>query len=280
LAYRYVPFESPSAVRDPSAEARPLLLENRAAQPLAALPVREPMAPPQGELFGPRSWVPPAGAQPRGGGKAPKRSAPPMPYRVAGQVTHDDGMRVVLAKGDRVYLVREGETLEDGYRVESIRPDAVVLVYLPLALRERLEVSGTRLSLDAPRAQLRFDGPREVRAGSPFTVALKVTATKAVQAAPLELTFDAKLLQAMSVRPGKLFADGRLSYRVNPEGSIFVGAYGTLSDVADADFLFVTFKPVASGAAELKVVSVMTQGPVGRLVAIEPPPAFRAAIVQ
>jgi hypothetical protein len=82
------------------------------------------------------------------------------------------------------------------------------------------------------------------------------------------------------VRPGKLFADGRLSYRVNPEGSIFVGAYGTLSDVADADFLFVTFKPVASGAAELKVVSVMTQGPVGRLVAIEPPPAFRAAIVQ
>jgi len=110
----------------------------------AALPAREPMSASQGELFGPRSWDTPA-PQAR---KPLKPAAPAMPYRVAGQVTRDGGVRVVLAKADRIYEVREGDTLEDGYRVESIQPDAVTLVYLPLARRERLQVSGAALRLD------------------------------------------------------------------------------------------------------------------------------------
>lgn len=153
LVQPFVRSQSASSAPPQSAKKQPPAEAQRAApQPFAALPAREPMAAPQGELFGPRSWTPPAPAQARARKPALKPSAPPMPYRVAGQVTREGGTRVVLAKADRIYEVREGDTLEDGYRVESIKPDAVTLVYLPLAHRERLLVTGAALSLESGRA--------------------------------------------------------------------------------------------------------------------------------
>jgi hypothetical protein len=203
---------------------------------------------------------------------------PPVPYRVAGQVTDDGGMRVVLAKGDRVFFVQEGDTLEGGYRVDTIRPDAVTLTYLPLGVQERLVVSGGALVLESAQAHMRFEGPRQVHAGSPFTVALKMTSSTPVSAAPLELSFDAKVLQPVSVRPGKLFADASFTYRVSAKGSIFVGASGNAKEALDADFLLFTFKPIGTGAAELKVASAAVHGSAGAPVALQPPPAFRAIV--
>jgi len=66
-----------------------------------------------------------------------------MPYRVAGQVAQGEGAQVVLAKGDTIFTVREGELLEGGYRVESIGPDSVTLFYVPLGLREKLPLDST-----------------------------------------------------------------------------------------------------------------------------------------
>lgn len=138
----------PSRASSPS-EAPPAAAAPAASPPvdgLASLPAREPISPPRGELFGPPSWVAPPQASER---RAPRKPvAPPAPYRVAGQITEKGETRVVLARGDRVFFVREGDTLEGGYRVESIEPQAVTLVYLPLAARERLLVSGAALALD------------------------------------------------------------------------------------------------------------------------------------
>lgn len=64
-----------------------------------------------------------------------------MPYRVAGTVVHDGASHLVLAKGDRVLIVRAGDVLEDGYRVDSIGADSVTLVYLPLGLPEHLPLA-------------------------------------------------------------------------------------------------------------------------------------------
>ena len=50
--------------------------------------------------------------------------------------------------------------------------------------------------------------------------------------------------------------------------------------VAGADSLIVTFRPIASGPAELKVSSLLLQGDAGGTIAHEPPAAFRAAILQ
>ncbi len=43
-----------------------------------------------------------------------------MPYRVAGNVVHDGALWIALAKGDRVFIVREGDVLLGKYRVEGV----------------------------------------------------------------------------------------------------------------------------------------------------------------
>ena len=269
---------------------------------LAQLPAREPIGKPRGQPFDARSWAPPAPVAPvRAAAAPPKPVAPPMPYRVAGQVSHDGVMEVVLARDDRVFTVREGGTLDNVYRVESIKPDAVTLVYLPLDERQQIPVAGLRLETAAPAAlagssaprapsaepeaaarpaQLRWEGPKQVLAGADFDVTLKLTSAEPVRALPLQLSYDAKLLVPVAVRPGGLFADGRFSYRVNPGGSIFVGASANEARPADADLMVVTFRPIRSGEAELTLSSLALQGAAGRAIAHEPPAAFRTAIVQ
>jgi len=285
----------PEAARVPSRESG----EASAPGPLAALPERETMGKRRGEAFAARSWTPPPSRAPTAAPvAAPVPVPPPVPYRVAGQVVRGDGAHVVLAKGDAVLAVREGDTLDGGYRVESIAEDRVTLHYLPLDVRHNLAVVSTlgldarpaRTALTAPEAgaapagrpaQLRWEGPKEVRAGDTFNVALKVTSTQPVRASPLQLGFDAKLLEPVDVRAGGFFADGMFSYRVNRAGSIFVGASGKGAVATDAEILVVTFRPIRSGAtAELTVSSLLLQGAAGRAIAHDRPAAFRTTIVQ
>lgn len=277
--------------------------ENR----FAALPSREGLSRQRGDPFGvsrapaPRAAAAaPAQAAPQA---PPVPTAPPMPYRVAGQVVRDGVPQVVLARDDRVIVVREGQVLDGGYRVESITPGGVTLVYTALDARETLPFSSV---LPAPRAlagapaanehgaaanepraaaaqpaRLRWEGPKQVQAGSNFNVALKITSQQLVRGSPVQLSFDAKLLEPVAVRAGDFFADGSFTYRVIPGGSIFVGAFGNGAVAADAEFLVVTFKPIRSGGvAEIRISSMMLQGAAGSSVVHEPVAAFRTSITQ
>lgn len=290
----------PTPASKPEARADPGSADGR----FAALPSREAIGKPRGEFFGSRSWAPAAPPRESVPSVAAPAApvAPPMPYRVAGQVVHDGKAQVVLARDDRVFTVREGDTLDGGYRVASIKADGgVMLVYTPLGVEQHLPVASA-LALDAPRgspsvaqtlppqqaaagggprpAQLRWEGPERVQAGNPFDVALKLTSAQPVRSSPLQLSYDANLLEAVAVRAGGFFADGNFTYRVNPGGSIFVGASGAGAVATDAEFLIVTFRPIRPGAiAELKLSSLVLQGAAGRIVH-EPPAAFRTAIVQ
>jgi hypothetical protein len=267
----------------------------------ARLPQREAIGNRRGELFPSQSWTPPAAPAPAGPAVAsapPAPVAPPMPYRVAGRVVSEGSAQVVLAKGDRVITVREGDTLEDGYRVESIGAQGVTLVYVPMNLAQQLPalagleletaIAATVANANAPApaladertAQLRWEGPARTRAGDAFNVTLKVTAPHAVRSAPLQISFDAAQLEAVEVRRGGFFAEGSFSYRINPSGSIFIGAAGKGAVPADAEFFVLTFKPVRPGPAELKLSSVLLQGAAGRAIAHDQPAAFRTAIVQ
>jgi hypothetical protein len=259
---------------------------------LAQLPTREPIGRRSGELFPSQSWTPPP--KPAAAARdlpPPAPTPPPMPYRVAGGVVHDGVAHVVLAKGDRVLTVREGDTLDDGYRVDAIGPQGVTLVYLPLNTPQllagsvafdaaRAPAARPQAAADARPATLRLEGPARIRAGDPFSVSLKVTSDQAVRSAPVQLSFDAALLEPVDVRRGGFFADGIFSFRINPSGSIFIGAAGKGAVPADAEFFVVTFKPVRAGAAELKLSSVLLQGAAGRAIAHDQPAALRTSIVQ
>ena len=295
-----LPQKSPVPDRAAAPAAAPKGSDARAAEAgFAALPPREGLSRQRGDPFGVASAPAPSAAAAVPAPAVPELpavpAAPPMPYRVAGQLVRDGVPQAVLARDERVMIVREGEALDGGYRVESIRPNGVTLVYTPLDARETLPFSSVlpappgavaaakpaAQAADARPATLRWEGPEQVQAGSNFNVALKITSHQPVRGSPVQLSFDAKLLEPVAVRAGDFFAGGSFTYRVNPGGSIFVGAFGKGAVAADADFLVVTFKPIRSGGvAELTLSSMVLQGAAGSAVVHEPVAAFRTSITQ
>jgi cohesin domain-containing protein len=250
----------------------------------------------RGELFG--APPPPPQAAPTVVAAA-VAVAPPMPYRFAGRVLRGSEEEVLVSKGDLVFPVKVGDTLDGMYKVESIGADRIELLYIPLGTSERLLVSSALETARAPAAvaaapavapslpvadgkpaQLRWEGPALVQAGANFSVALRVNTQEPLRAAPMQLRFEPGVLEPVSVRPGKFFGDGNFSYRVNAAGSIFVGASSELAPPGvDAELVIVTFKPIKRGAtAELSMSTLSLQGVAGRAIAHEQPSAFRAAI--
>jgi hypothetical protein len=152
----------------------------------ASLPSRETIGKPAGELFSPYVWAPVQLQVAAAGGTSvsSKAVAPAMPYRIAGKVIHDGAAEIVLAKGDSVVTAREGDKLDGGYRVESIKPDHVVLLYVPLGAREKLPLSSTFIIdekfADAPPAAAQASAPavdsppaeeaERVKAGDPAAI--------------------------------------------------------------------------------------------------------------
>lgn len=206
------------------------------------LPQRTPVGEPRAELFGPQSWQPPAS---KTAARPPAAVAPPLPYQYAGKVLQDGRMSVLLSKGDRVFPIRVGETLDGAYRVETIGEDEITLIYLPLKHKERIPVvsalpfsgggaasaSARPESRAAPAAgpaaasrvtpassagaadaavlkapaQLNWEGPQQVRLGARFDVALKLTSREPLHATPMQLRFDPALLELVALKPGRFY---------------------------------------------------------------------------
>lgn len=120
----------------------------------------------------------------------------------------------------------------------------------------------------ARSAQIRWDGPTITRAGVPFTVALRMTSDEQVGVVRMELQFDPKLLEVVSVRAGDLLSSANFGYRVLPNGSIRVGATNqTPTAAADAAMILVTLKPVTNaGTAELRISLLAPEGPAGSIL--------------
>ena len=96
-------------------------------QPLATqLPTRQPIGRQRGDPFSPRSWAPPQQQQTQ---PTAAPQPPPNPYRFAGTVQHDGKRKVFLMAGNRVVEAKEGELLEEGFRVKSVTADVVTLIY-------------------------------------------------------------------------------------------------------------------------------------------------------
>ena len=257
------------------------------------VPDRQGLTRARGELFG-APPPPPRASAPVVIAQVPV--APPVPYRFAGKVRKGGEEEVLITKGDIVFAVKVGDTLEGMYRVESIGADRIEFIYLPLGTKDRIVVSSA-LDGDAavPRplqmqtqsqpaeggpARLRWEGPDKVVAGAAFKVTLRVNTKEALRAAPMQLRFEPGVLEPLQVRPGKFFGKGSFTYRVNPDGSIFVGATSPAATPgADAELIVVTFKPIKRGAtAELRMSALSLQGAAGRAIAHEQVGAFRTSI--
>jgi hypothetical protein len=129
---------TPAPRTTPATPANP---EPQPEQPAYKLPERSGFNEPASPLFSSRSWQPPP---PKVVAPArvvpPAPTAPPMPFRFVGRMLQDGQLFVFLAKGDTVMTVKQGDTIDGVYRVESVAETEVALTYLPLRQKQTIAV--------------------------------------------------------------------------------------------------------------------------------------------
>ncbi|MGE8154365.1 hypothetical protein ACQKP5_24390 [Pseudomonas vancouverensis] len=105
---------------------------------------------PAGDLFAARSWkaAPALGTvveQPVNVTpvvQAP--TAPPLPFQFVGRLDDRSDLQVFLQNGEKIYVVRKGDVIDETWRIERISDAELSLVYLPLHLSQTLSVGSTQ----------------------------------------------------------------------------------------------------------------------------------------
>jgi hypothetical protein len=69
----------------------------------------------------------------------PRPTPPPIPFNVIGKKFDSGRWEVYLANGDATYIATQGAVIADNYRIESIAPTQMTLVYLPLNEQQTLQ---------------------------------------------------------------------------------------------------------------------------------------------
>ncbi|MDF9778131.1 hypothetical protein [Pseudomonas baetica] len=104
---------------------------------------------PAGDLFAARSWK----AAPALGTATEQPvdvtpvvqvpTAPPLPFQFVGKLDDRSDLQVFLQSGEKIYVVRKGDVIDETWRIERISDEELSLVYLPLHLSQTLSVGST-----------------------------------------------------------------------------------------------------------------------------------------
>jgi hypothetical protein len=103
------------------------------------------------ELFAPSSWLPPPPAPvpppappvaPPPPLPPPAPVAPPLPFVFVGMLERGATKpSAFIAKGDALFVVSVGDTVDSSYRIDSMTPDGIVMTYLPLNTKQTLNAN-------------------------------------------------------------------------------------------------------------------------------------------
>jgi hypothetical protein len=132
-----------NASRHGKAEKAALALE------VAALIPREQLIPTatdgrgRGDLFPPFSWTPPPRPVPERSTNPPPPMAPPVPFVYLGKKSEAGQWEAYLGRGEQVFIVREGMTLDGIYKVKSLTPPTLTLIYLPLRQSQTIPIGAS-----------------------------------------------------------------------------------------------------------------------------------------
>jgi len=116
------------------------------ASPLTRLALRVTDGKAAGALFAVQSWYvapPPPPPMPVTEVKPPPPTAPPLPFGAMGSYSRPGDAKVYfLTRGDRVFDVHIGDTLDGTYTVDSETNGALLLTYKPLHIQQTLPLGG------------------------------------------------------------------------------------------------------------------------------------------
>ncbi|MFY0728802.1 hypothetical protein [Pseudomonas sp. NFX15] len=106
---------------------------------------------PAGDLFAARSWkvAPALGTvtEQAAVNVAPVvqvPTAPPLPFQFIGRLDDRSDLQVFLQNGEKIYVVRKGDVIDETWKIERISDVELSLVYLPLHLAQTLSVGSTQ----------------------------------------------------------------------------------------------------------------------------------------
>jgi hypothetical protein len=95
-------------------------------------------------VFSPSSWFvpppPPPPPKPVKASPPPKPTAPPLPFIYFGRYEDSSTKVIMLAKGEQIYTVSEGDVIDNTYRVEQVRVGVIDLTYLPLNIKQSINI--------------------------------------------------------------------------------------------------------------------------------------------
>ncbi len=140
------PAEGTVAARKPrTALATAAQPETGSGEGIGALPVRS-AATIEHDLFAQHSFLPPPSAvnPATAAPPPPAPTAPPLPFRYQGRMTEGKETTVFLAQGERVLVARQGDLLNNQYRVESVTANAVTFMFVPLKQRQTLSIGNAK----------------------------------------------------------------------------------------------------------------------------------------
>lgn len=105
---------------------------------------------PAGDLFAARSWKAApslASVTEQPVNVAPvvqAPTAPPMPFQFIGRMDDRTDLQVFLQSGEKIYVVRKGDVIDETWKIEGISDMELSLVYLPLHLSQTLSVGSAQ----------------------------------------------------------------------------------------------------------------------------------------
>jgi hypothetical protein len=102
---------------------------------------------PSKDPFAPRNWLPPAPPpEPVKSGPPSREVAavvlppgpPALPFKFAGRMNDGDDQVIYLARGETALIARQGDVLENTYKIVSINASQIELEHLPTGQKQAL----------------------------------------------------------------------------------------------------------------------------------------------
>jgi hypothetical protein len=200
----------------------------------------------------------------------------PPPYAYVGKVARGQTGYAVLTRGDQVFLVGAGDTLER-YRVLSVSEKEVLVLSIDSATRHSIAfsaASGSSAVLPAGAAggidevSLQLSAPSQVAVGEQFTLTVSLDSGMSVvlDTGRLEVRYDPKVLEIL----GRSAASGAARIDIT-------GAYAGHPAPATLQFRVIASSPTAT---EIRVIPTSISDSDGRDVGVNTPQAHRLSIVR
>jgi hypothetical protein len=71
---------------------------------------------------------------------APPPAVPPLSFTYMGKLIDETGMAIFLVAGDRNLVVREGETIESVYHLDSVTESRLLFTHLPTGIQQNFPI--------------------------------------------------------------------------------------------------------------------------------------------